>query len=67
MKIYQLRSYLDDFDEQAEVFVTLFSMEGTQEMYEITSANNNGGHLQLSVDESDSHSDLDFMDQDYMD
>jgi len=36
-------------------------------MYEITSANNNGGHLQLSVDESDSHSDLDFMDQDYMD
>lgn len=67
MKIHQLREYLDDFDEQAEVFVTLYSIEGSQEIYEITSASNNGGHLQLTIDEADSHSDIDFMDTDYMD
>jgi len=67
MKIHQLRSYLDDFDEQAEVFVALFGLEGAQEIYEITSASNNGGHLQLTIDEADSHSDIDFMDHDIMD
>ena len=67
MKIHQLRSYLDDFDDQSEVFVTLFGLEGAQEIYEITSASNNGGHLQLTIDEADSHSDIDFMDHDMMD
>ena len=67
MKIHQLRSYLDDFDDQAEVFVTLYGLEGAQEIYEITSASNNGGHLQLTIDEADSHSDIDFMDHDMMD
>lgn len=67
MKIHQLRSYLDDFDDQAEVFVSLFGLEGVQEIYEITSASNNGGHLQLTIDEADSHSDIDFMDHDTMD
>ena len=67
MKLHQLRSYLDDFDDQAEVFVTLYGLEGAQEIYEITSASNNGGHLQLTIDEADSHSDIDFMDHDMMD
>ena len=67
MKIHQLKSYLDDFDDQAEVFVTLFGLEGAQEIYEITSASNNGGHLQLTIDEADSHSDIDFMDHDVID
>ena len=67
MKVSQLKEYLDDFDEQAEVFVTLFGIEGSQEVYEITSVQNNGGHLQLTIDEAESQSDIDFMDTDLID
>ncbi|MGD9489165.1 MAG: hypothetical protein AB7W47_14170 [Calditrichaceae bacterium] len=62
MKVYQLREYLEDFDEQAEVFVTLIGLEGTTEIYEITSATNSGGHLELNIDEADARADSNFPD-----